>query len=161
MSTVLKGAALLSDLPERRIHFYVEHGIIVPGTKGGQGRGSTRGYTRYDITYLSIAKELSDYGMTISKIKKIIDLIKENAVFKGKYDPFRLKSMKEELDIFIHIFPKEKVEYIVEFKNELVDADQFQNYASCLTIDYGRIIDRINKSGMSDSGVTLAKFIKA
>ena len=60
-------------LKSRAIKFYTEQGVVSPGISAGSGRGTSRKYSKSNIVAFGIIKSLAAYGMTIGKIKNIME----------------------------------------------------------------------------------------
>jgi len=67
----------ITGLPDRRIQFYSDSGVL--GELTSPGRGNERVYSRDDLFKFMIIAELRLYGIEISKIKKIFSRQSEQA----------------------------------------------------------------------------------
>lgn len=63
--------AEITGIPDRRVLFYTEQNIL-PGFFGAVGRGTARKYSRRDLFYFLVVKELDRLGLSLSRIKLII-----------------------------------------------------------------------------------------
>jgi len=66
-----KEVAAITGFTDRRILFYSEN-YILPGFHKSVGRGTPREYTRKDVFFLLIVKELDDLGMSLARIRPIL-----------------------------------------------------------------------------------------
>lgn len=66
-----KQVSEMTGIPERRILFYTESGLL-PSMKRDTGRGISREYSSHDVHILSIVKRLSVIGFSLKTIKEII-----------------------------------------------------------------------------------------
>jgi len=58
-------------IPDRRVLFYTEQNML-PGFNTAVGRGTSRAYSRREIFYLLVVKELQSLGLPLSRIRAII-----------------------------------------------------------------------------------------
>jgi len=81
MSYTKAEAAKLSDLTPRNIQYYTERNVVEPEVEPGQGKGSTRLYSRKNIIELRIIKSLIDYRMDFSTVKTILSFLQQKSGF--------------------------------------------------------------------------------
>jgi DNA-binding transcriptional MerR regulator len=133
----------LTGLTPRALQFYVDHQIITPRLKRGSGPGTRIEYIDSDIVLLMICKELSDFGMTVSKIKSAVDLIKKDKDYKQRYEIYKLDEARSETAIFVYIFKQKDGNFSVRFKDRILEPHQFKKGQSSLMIDYRDIVTRV------------------
>jgi DNA-binding transcriptional MerR regulator len=133
----------LTGLSPRALQYYIDNQIIIPRVKRGSGRGTRIEYIDSDIVLLMICKELSDFGMTASKIKSAVDLIKENNDYKKKYEIYKLDEARLKTPIFVYIFKQKDGRFSVRFKDGIIEPHQFKKGQSSLMIDYRDIVTRV------------------
>lgn len=145
MGVQKKRAVEITGLSARRVQFYVDHSVItIRVRRGGEGRGAIIEYSDDNLVDLMIIKQLADYGMTVSIIKKIISSIHSNALFKEKYSVYMFKNYIENLPVYLHIFNDGTSEFEIEFRESPTNATDMEKFLSCITINYSRIIKIIN-----------------
>ncbi len=62
----------ITGIPARRIQFYTDSGLLKLAEQT-PGKGNERKYRREDILTLLVISELSKYGMSLAKIREILD----------------------------------------------------------------------------------------
>jgi DNA-binding transcriptional MerR regulator len=135
MGVSLKEAEKITGLTSRQIHFYITNCDITVRVKRARGaRGVKFVYLESNLIELSIIKQLTDFGITKSVIKKIL----------GSFyrDPEYLKDYYKEFS-YLYIFNKGEGEFAVKFSTEKLSDSEMEQYPSCIIIDYKRIIDRV------------------
>lgn len=70
-----KEVAEITGIPDRRVLFYTEQPLLLPGVKKDTGRGTARLYTIESIFYLLVIKELSELGLSLTQIRLIVTMI--------------------------------------------------------------------------------------
>lgn len=60
----------------RQIQYWDEQGFIHPSVRGAAGRGSRRLYSFSDLVKLKVAKNLSDHGLGLRKIRRCLNYLK-------------------------------------------------------------------------------------
>jgi DNA-binding transcriptional MerR regulator len=133
----------ITGLSPRALQFYIDNQVITPRVRSGSGRGTRIEYIDSDIVLLMICKELSDFGMTVSKIKSAVDLIKEDKDYKHKYEIYKLDEPRSERPIFLYILKEKTGKFSVRFKDGIIELHQLKNSQSLLMIDYRQIIARV------------------
>ena len=51
----------------------MDRGLVIPAEDLGEGRGKVKRYSSKNLVDFFLIKELADWGMTVSKIKKVLD----------------------------------------------------------------------------------------
>lgn len=71
-----KEVSEITGIPDRRVLFYTEQPLLLPGVKKDTGRGTARLYNIESIFYLLLIKELSTLGLSLTRIRLIISSIR-------------------------------------------------------------------------------------
>jgi DNA-binding transcriptional MerR regulator len=104
-----KEVAEISGQPDRRVLFYTEQNLL-PDLQKVVGRGNARSYSKADIFYLLLIKELSRLGLSLTHIRYAIravhDYLKEGKLKFWGNDTFT----KEQF--FLTIIPDPEYEPI-------------------------------------------------
>lgn len=66
-------------IPPRRVLFYAENDLLT-GIDTKVGRGVVRNYTKQNLFELMVIRELSDFGLELSKIKKIFRELEQTSL---------------------------------------------------------------------------------
>ncbi len=118
--------AKIAGVTVRTVRYYEELGLLNPPQREGS---SHRKYTMSDLVLLKRIKQLKSYGLTLSEIKEIIDLSREDPT--GQKSRLRLiSSYREKLDEAIR--RKEKIElYIKELEWHIEQLKKVKNFNAC------------------------------
>lgn len=60
----------------RQIQYWDEQGFIRPSVKSAEGRGTKRLYSFSDLVQLKVIKDLTDYGLSLQKIRRCLNHLK-------------------------------------------------------------------------------------
>src|SRR3989338_2484450 len=60
----------------RQIQYWDEQGFIRPSVKLAEGRGTQRLYSFSDLVQLKVVKDLTDYGLSLQKIRRCLHYLK-------------------------------------------------------------------------------------
>lgn len=82
-----KEVAEITGIPDRRVLFYTEQPLLLPGIKTDTGRGTARAYGLESIFYLLLIKELSALGLSLTRIRLIINSIQAATMEPRLYMP--------------------------------------------------------------------------
>jgi DNA-binding transcriptional MerR regulator len=134
-----------SRLTLRQVQFYTEEGLVVPEIEKGEGRGKSRRYSWTNLVHFLLIKELVDHGMTLSKIRAILNYVKSNEIVDG----FTTRKMhKSKSKMFLIIAKRDDGKTIIywrgipDVKEEvpiLSDRD-LKEVKSAIIIDYTKIL---------------------
>jgi DNA-binding transcriptional MerR regulator len=75
-----KEVAEITGIPDRRILFYTEQPLLLPGVKRDTGRGTARVYNIESVFYLLLIKELSSLGLSLARIRLVLSAIRAAAM---------------------------------------------------------------------------------
>ncbi len=67
----------LVGITYRQLDYWARTGLITPSLQRATGSGSQRLYTFGDIVQLKVVKRLLDAGMSLKKIRKAMDILRE------------------------------------------------------------------------------------
>jgi DNA-binding transcriptional MerR regulator len=70
----------------RTVQFYTDDGLLIPEIANPSGRGTSRKYSRKNLVEFLIIKELAQYGLSLGKIKAIMEKARSSKV-ANKWDP--------------------------------------------------------------------------
>ncbi len=62
----------------RQIQYWDERGFIRPSVKLAEGRGTKRLYSFSDLVQLKVIKDLTDYGLSLQKIRRCLSYLKRS-----------------------------------------------------------------------------------
>jgi DNA-binding transcriptional MerR regulator len=62
----------------RQIQYWDEQGFIRPSVKLAEGRGTKRLYSFSDLVQLKVVKNLTDYGLSLQKIRRCLQYLKRS-----------------------------------------------------------------------------------
>jgi len=128
-----KTLSKLSGVPSGRIRFYTDRGLInidVVNT----GRGKERSYNRNNLIELLIIKELSQYGVSLKKIKFIL------AEAKIRSSIFSITADEIWSSLYIFIISDEII--FGHYKEGVKILSR--NETSMLFVDVGKILFKVN-----------------
>jgi len=63
----------------RQIQYWDEQGFIRPSVRMAEGRGSKRLYSFSDLVQLKVVKDLTDYGLSLQKIRRCLRYLKRRS----------------------------------------------------------------------------------
>jgi DNA-binding transcriptional MerR regulator len=125
----------ITGLTGRQIHFYVKNCEIMPrARRATSARGVRFEYLPDNIIELSVIKQLADFGITVSKIKKIIDSFSNDPKYSDSYN--------KEFP-YLYIFNDDEGEFVVEFRKDKLTDSAIRKFPSHIMIDYKRITDKV------------------
>jgi len=146
----------LTGLLGRQVQFYFDEGIVgsVAGTGGVRGRALR--FSEEQVAELFIIKELADYGMTVRRVKQIVEYLRTTQ-YVSKYE--EAKSPMQETFLLIHkrneeIDPKFRfhVEYLgppgtndVAESNALLRVRDMKKSTGLIVINLGRILRKMKR----------------
>lgn len=134
-----------SGLTLRQVQFYTEEGLVIPEVEKGEGRGKTRKYSWTNLAHFLLIKELVDHGMTISKIRGILDYVRSNETVN---DYITKKMHQKGLKIFLIISKREDGKTIIYWRGIpntqtasvlLADSD-LNEIKSAIIINYTKLL---------------------
>jgi DNA-binding transcriptional MerR regulator len=64
-----------TGLTPRLIQFYTQEQVVIPEIDSGKGRGRVRRYSEKNLFQFALVKELNDYGIKLSIVKGVINLL--------------------------------------------------------------------------------------
>jgi DNA-binding transcriptional MerR regulator len=70
----------MTGVSARQLRWWEEQGLIKPGGLPGRKLGQTRRYTLQDLICIIMVKTLRDRGVSLQKIRKSVDRIKDTGV---------------------------------------------------------------------------------
>ena len=70
----------LVGITYRQLDYWARTGLITPSLQQATGSGSQRLYTFPDIVQLKVVKRLLDAGMSLKKIRKAMDILRDELV---------------------------------------------------------------------------------
>jgi DNA-binding transcriptional MerR regulator len=128
-------------LTTRSASFFADQGVIVPEIDPGAGRGKSRIYSEHNLNQFRIASCLSAMGMTINKIRFVIEYIDLNKIIR---DYEKAKLHKHDVQLFIKIYltdeGKMKLNYAVQAGDPAaVTVDEISGFDEIVVINLGRI----------------------
>ncbi len=118
--------AKLAGVTVRTVRYYEELGLLETSKREG---GSHRKYSVDDLVHLKRIKQLKSYGLTLSEIKEIIDLSREDPT--GQKSRLKLiASYRKKLDEAIG--KKQRLEeYIKELEWHIEQLKKVKNFNAC------------------------------
>lgn len=91
-------AAELTGMHPQTLRVYEQRGLVTPG----RSRGNTRLYSQADIDRLNIITRLTDEGINLAGVIRILDMIEREEERESEIDELRLKV--RELEKQLHEF---------------------------------------------------------
>ncbi|HWP59078.1 MAG TPA: MerR family transcriptional regulator [Candidatus Acidoferrales bacterium] len=73
-----KSASRIAGVSLRQIQYWDERGFIRPSVKVAEGRGTRRLYSFSDLVRLRVVKDLSDHGVSLSKIRRSVAFLRRS-----------------------------------------------------------------------------------
>jgi len=139
-----KSIAEITGLIDRQVQFYTEQGVITPEIDLGQGRGKTRLYSSHNLFQFGIIKELVDFGLTVHKVKFIIEFLDTTAYreFPGVFDS------GSQPNIYLKFFPSDN--YRVELsslgeEDNVLKITELIGISSCFVINLREVHSRLKR----------------
>lgn len=74
-----KTVAAIVGVTARQLDYWADTGFIVPSVQAGAGRGKVRLYGFVDVVQVKVAKQLSDAGISLQKIRKAVAILQAAA----------------------------------------------------------------------------------
>ncbi|HAR34794.1 MAG TPA: hypothetical protein DCR95_12120 [Desulfobacter sp.] len=137
-----KRVAEITGLTERQIQFYTENGIVTPEVDPGMGRGKRRLYSHDNLFQFSIIKELTSFGIPISKLKFIFDLLETRTLYR---ECQKIIESDPELQVFVKVFysdvfDKFSVTYLSLRDSDIVlKVSEMKHITNCFVINLREI----------------------
>ncbi len=94
----------------RQIQYWDERGFIRPSVKLAEGRGTKRLYSFSDLVRLKVIKDLTDYGLSLQKIRRCLSYLRRS--FPDRPQP--LTSLR-------YLTDGEKLFVLTSDKNKILD----------------------------------------
>jgi len=94
----------------RQIQYWDERGFIRPSVKHAEGRGTKRLYSFSDLVQLKVVKDLTDYGLSLQKIRRCLSYLKRSFPETGR----PLSSLR-------YLTDGEKLFVLTSDKNKILD----------------------------------------
>lgn len=73
-----------TGLPQRMVQFYTEAGVVEPEVESESGRGRFRKYSIKKLRQFAVIAVLYNYGLTLTKVKRIVDSMDDQGVFENE-----------------------------------------------------------------------------
>jgi DNA-binding transcriptional MerR regulator len=145
-----KEIAEITAMAPRRVTFYTDQGVVTPEVDVGAGRGKVRRYSFHNLLQFQIIKCLADLGMTISKVKLIINYLDKHNIVR-QYEEHKLH--EKGLQLFIKLFPREDGKTAAGWTLISDESDtlpvlkpsEMTDFETCVIINFARIVDTVNK----------------
>jgi DNA-binding transcriptional MerR regulator len=127
----------------RTIQFYTDEGLLIPEIANPSGRGTSRKYSRKNLVEFLIIKELAKYGLSLGKIKAIMEKARSSKV-ANLWDPDGKWAAKNKRDrLIIYGLGSE------ELKIRMEDGDRIlltmDDYRAALVINIEDILIQIDE----------------
>jgi len=160
-----KEVAAITGLTERQVQFYTEQGVITPDVDRGEGRGKSRRYSERNVTQFLVIKSLVDLGMTVSRIREVIEFMDAPAV-KKVWE----RSKKHDGDLVIKIYQgsdgrlqcRWMDSYVdPDAKYTVVDSDEMRSVNMVVAINVSRLDGRIRPERTKKSYEEMERSLKA
>lgn len=110
---IKKQVSQITGLTPRLIHFYVDSGVIDPGVYRGRSRGDHHKFSKMDLFYFALIKELRDYGMNIATIKKIVQAVRKKLK--------RYSKLNETLEVHPYLIVSKESKDATDIRLEFTD----------------------------------------
>lgn len=94
----------------RQIQYWDEQGFIQPSVKPAEGRGTKRLYSFSDLVQLKVVKDLTDYGLSLQKVRRCLSYLKRSFSDTGR----PLSSLR-------YLTDGEKLFVLTSDKNKILD----------------------------------------
>jgi DNA-binding transcriptional MerR regulator len=79
-----KTASRIVGVSLRQIQYWDERGFVRPSVKLAGGRGTKRLYSFHDLISLKVVKDLTDYGMSLDRVRRCLRPLREYAAASGR-----------------------------------------------------------------------------
>jgi DNA-binding transcriptional MerR regulator len=139
MSFTKNEVAEKTGLKPRQVQFYTERLAVLPEVDAGEGRGKVRRYSEKNLYEFAVIRQLVEYGITISKVKVILDAIRGTGILG--------KGLKK-TDGRMIIYQRENGRYIKPVFNlsvgESVNSPLMKKYDSAIVINLRRVLNNLN-----------------
>jgi DNA-binding transcriptional MerR regulator len=93
----------LVGISYRQLDYWARTGLVRPSVKDADGSGSQRQYSFHDLLQLRIIKKLLDAGVSLQRVRKAIDFLKDHL----KKSPQGLTLMSDGTRIYAFESPDE------------------------------------------------------
>jgi DNA-binding transcriptional MerR regulator len=114
----------------RQIQYWDERGFVRPSVKPAQGRGTKRLYSFHDLVCLKVAKDLTHHGISLQKIRRCLQPLKQYAAAAG-----------QPLDSLKYVTDGEKLFVITSDRKKILDAMQ---HDFVLSLGIGNLVRELN-----------------
>ncbi len=114
----------------RQIQYWDEQGFIRPSIRAASGRGSKRVYSFADLVKLKVVKNLSDYGLSVRRIRTCLYHLKDYSP-AGESPATSLKYLTDGKKVFV----------LTDNRNKILDALDRQ-FVFSLAI--GNLVEELN-----------------
>ena len=114
----------------RQIQYWDERGFIRPSVRLPDGRGSRRLYSFSDLVQLKVVKELTDYGLSLQRIRRCLHYLK-------RYSPERVPP----LNSLKYLTDGDKLFVLTSDKNKILDVMERQFVFS---LGIGNLVHELN-----------------
>lgn len=114
----------------RQIQYWDEQGFIRPSIRAASGRGSKRVYSFADLVKLKVVKDLSDYGLSVRRIRTCLHHLKDYSP-AGESPTTSLKYLTDGKKVFV----------LTNNRNKILDALDRQ-FVFSLAI--GNLVEELN-----------------
>ncbi|MFO7557157.1 MAG: MerR family transcriptional regulator [Desulfobacterales bacterium] len=146
MGFTKKQVAEISGLNPRLVQFYTEEGLISPIEDTGMGRGSSRKYSRKNLFFFLLIKELSYYGITKTKMETIVNRV-QGFPLLGPY--FEEKRYEKGHDSFLFILiEKNGIDTLVseQLKVGSKGCGKIKDHISYMCVNLGKLAEKAHKA---------------
>lgn len=123
----------------RQIQYWDEQGFIRPSVKLAEGRGTKRLYSFSDLVQLKVVKDLTDYGLSLQKIRRCLSYLKRSFPDTGR----PLSSLR-------YLTDGEKLFVLTSDKNKILDVMDRQFVFS---LGIGNLVRELNGEVRRITGV--------
>lgn len=131
-------AADISQLPMRAVQYYTERGLLEPEVNLGEGKGSTRLYSRKNLVEMALIKRFSDYGMSFPNVRHIMSFLEDTIATWDRID----------LPAFLMVYTLKKGMHHVELSGKAeANLDLLKASYSVFIIDFGAIAKKMRDLG--------------
>jgi DNA-binding transcriptional MerR regulator len=125
-----KMASRIVGVSLRQIQYWDERGFIRPSVKPAQGRGTKRLYSFHDLVCLKVAKDLTHHGISLQKIRRCLQALKQYAAGAG-----------QPLDSLKYVTDGEKFFVITSDRKKILDA---MEHDFVLSLGIGNLVRELN-----------------
>ncbi|MGH7774559.1 MAG: MerR family transcriptional regulator [Candidatus Binatia bacterium] len=114
----------------RQIQYWDEQGFIRPSVRLAEGRGSKRLYSFSDLVQLKVVKDLTDYGLSLQKIRRCLRHLK-------RYSPEAVQPVHS----LKYLTDGDKLFVLTSDRNKILDAMDRQ---FVLSLGIGNLVRELN-----------------